>query len=271
MPRALLPYRACLCVLLGACWGGLPVLADDLDTAGVSFHSETFHDLPFTVAWIDLDLVNLELFWKNPAGEPFQNFARLAQWLEGQGKRLVVATNSGIYAEDRTPLGLHVSNGNELRALNPHKGGQGNFALKPNGVFYIDDTGAHIRTTEDYATASPTPELAVQSGPLLVIAGELHPKFNEGSSSIHFRNGIGIASPRRIAIVIANLPVNLHTFASFFKDQLGCPDALYLDGTLSGLYAPAIGRTAPGIDYVGILAVTADIPAAPTPEASADE
>jgi len=265
MPHVSRRYRTCLCFLLGALGGGFPVMAAET-VAGVTFQTDTFRDVAFTVAWVDLRHVQLELFWKDPADQPFTNFARLEEWLGTQGKTLVVATNSGIYAEDRTPLGLHVTLGKELRKLNPHKGGQGNFALKPNGVFYIDGAGAHIRTTEDYAEAAPAPTLAVQSGPLLVVDGALHPKFNEDSTSINFRNGIGVASPHRIAIAIANLPVNLHTFASFFKEALDCPNALYLDGSLSGLYAPAIGRTAPGLEYVGILAVTADLPDAEAPE-----
>ncbi|MCF6284473.1 MAG: phosphodiester glycosidase family protein [Candidatus Hydrogenedentes bacterium] len=260
MPLAYRLYRAIFCFVIGALIPGPSHAAEPVVSAGVTFHSETFRDIPFTVAWVDLDQAKLELFWKDPDGQPFTNFAKLETWLGTQGKTLVVATNSGIYAEDRTPLGLHIAQGEELRKLNPHKGGKSNFALKPNGVFYIDASGAHIRMTEDYAAAPPKPTLAVQSGPLLVINGALHPKFNQDSTSIHFRNGIGIASPRRIAIVIANLPVNFHTFASFFKEQLGCPNALYLDGSLSGFYAPAIERTAAGMAYVGILAVTTDGP-----------
>lgn len=252
MPLVKRQYRTSLGLIAGVVLGAFPVLA----SPGVTFHSETFRDVPFTVAWLDLEKTDLELYWKNPDGAPFTNFARLDAWLATQGKRLIVATNSGIYAEDRTPLGLHVAGGRELRTLNPHKGGKGNFALKPNGVFYVDDGGARIRTTEAYAAASPKPELAVQSGPLLVIDGALHPKFRRESTSIHFRNGIGVASANRVAIAIADLPVNLHTFASFFKERLQCDNALYLDGSLSGLYAPEIDRTAPGLEYVGILAVT---------------
>ncbi len=260
MPRTFRIYLACACIFLAALGSSISVVAENNDASGVSFTSESFHGVPFTVAWVDLTTAKLELFWKDTDNKPFVNFARLESWLGTQGKTLVVATNSGIYAEDRTPLGLHVAQGQELRGLNPHTGGKGNFALKPNGVFYIDDAGAHIRTTEDYATATPQPSLAVQSGPLLVIDGALHPKFNADSTSVHFRNGIGVASPTRIAIVIANLPVNLHTFASYFRDVLNCPNALYLDGSLSGLYAPAIGRKTPGLEYVGILAVTAPAP-----------
>jgi uncharacterized protein YigE (DUF2233 family) len=247
--------------LLGVVGGCAPgTEAKTAASVGISFHSETFRGVPFTVANVDLERAKLELFWKDPAGNPFVNFSKLDSWLETQGRTLVVATNSGIFAEDRTPLGLHVSEGEELRSLNAHPGSKSNFALKPNGVFYLDSDGAHIRTTEEYAAASPKPTLAVQSGPLLVVDDALHPKFNLESTSVHFRNGIGVVSPKRVVIVISDLPVNFHTFATFFKERLHCENALYLDGSLSGLYAPAIGRTLPGIEYVGILAVTAPVP-----------
>ena len=242
-------------------WGG-----EAVEQGGVVFQDETYCHIPFIVVWIDLDKEALELFWKRPDGSAFANFHGLRDWLRGEGRELVVATNSGIYAEDRTPLGLHIEGGETLRALNPHKGGKGNFALKPNGVFYIDASGAHIETTEDYAEGEAEPTIAVQSGPLLVVDNALHPKFEPDSTSVYIRNGIGVASARKVAIVVTGWPVNLHTFASFFKEVLGCPNALYLDGSLSGLYAPGIDRTAAGTEYVGILAVTR----ARTPEA-ADE
>ena len=251
-------YRAKTLVVLGAVVYAAALFADPIETHGVTFKNEVYRDVPFTVAWIDREKAELELFWKDERGVPFVNFSRLDSWLQDRGKTLVVATNSGIYAEDRTPLGLHIAGGEELRALNPHKGGKGNFALKPNGVFYIDAAGAHIGTTEAYMEAMPKAQLAVQSGPMLVIDGVLHPKFNEESTSIHFRNGIGVLDEKHIALVISNLPVNFYTFASYFKDHLHCSNALYLDGSLSGIYAPAIDRTAPGLEYVGMLAVTTD-------------
>ena len=236
--------------------GGDAVVAEPIQRAGVVFQDETYHGIPFAVVWIDLEQERLQLFWKRPDDAPFENFHGLRDWLATQGQELVLATNAGIYAEDRTPLGLHVAHGQVLRPLNPHKGGKGNFALKPNGVFYIDSTGAHILTTEAYATVERNPELAVQSGPLLVIDDALHPKFNADSTSVYPRNGIGVLTEKKVAIAIASWPVNLHTFASFFKDVLKCPNALYLDGSLSGLYAPALDRTAAGGEYVGMLAVT---------------
>lgn len=253
LPHILFRALACFAFLAGTGVAGAEALVRD---EGITFEERSFHDLPFTVARIKLDQELLQLFWKRADGTAYQNFHALRDDVKARGQELVLATNAGIYAEDRTPLGLHVEKSTELRALNLHKGSQSNFALKPNGVFFLDNNGAGILTTERYAAETPTPILATQSGPLLVIDGALHPKFKADSSSVHLRNGIGVISPKEVVIVISNWPVNFHTFASFFAEVLHCRNALYLDGSLSGLYAPAINRKGAGFEYVGMLAVT---------------
>jgi uncharacterized protein YigE (DUF2233 family) len=45
-----------------------------------------------------------------------------------------------------------------------------------------------------------------------------------------------------VAFVISGAPVTFYRFARFFIDQLQCRDALYLDGSISSLYAPQVGR-----------------------------
>lgn len=253
LPNFLFRAFACVAILAGTgtCRGEEAVV-----DGGLRFENITYHEFPFTVVRINLDRESLGLYWKGADGKPYQNFHGLRDALQAQGQTVVLATNAGIYAENRSPLGLHVENKVELRPLNHHKGSESNFALKPNGVFFIDDAGAKMLTTEAYEAQQPTPVLAVQSGPLLVIDGALHPKFKAESISFHVRNGIGVISPKEVVIVLANWPVNLYTFASFFSEVLKCANALYLDGTLSGLYAPAIDRTAAGLEYVGMLAVT---------------
>jgi uncharacterized protein YigE (DUF2233 family) len=61
---------------------------------------------------------------------------------------------------------------------------------------------------------------------------------------------------------VSESPVNFHTFASLFRDQLGCRDALYLDGTISQFYIDGTGYAgAPTFmvkPYAGIFAVFAN-------------
>ena len=78
---------------------------------------------------------------------------------------------------------------------------------------------------------------------MLVIDGALHPRFLPDSDSLNIRNGVGVsADGRRAVFAVSNDEVNFHQFARFYRDHLGLPDALYFDGNISRLYAPALGR-----------------------------
>jgi uncharacterized protein YigE (DUF2233 family) len=82
---------------------------------------------------------------------------------------------------------------------------------------------------------------ATQSGPLLLIAGRLHPRFSADGPSLHIRNGVGVANPRTAWFAISDEPVSFGRFARFFR-SLGCRDALFFDGGVSSLWDPAAGR-----------------------------
>lgn len=215
----------------------------------------TFQGVEYDTVRLDVKRANLKLYWKGPDGQAFHNFSALDNWLKTQHEHLLFATNAGIYARDYTPLGLHVEEGKTFHELNRKRGG-GNFFLKPNGVFWVDAEGAHVLETEAYHAKNPTPTVAVQSGPMLVTEGQFHPAFKAESESRYVRNGVSVLSKDTAVFAISRAAVNLYTFASFFRDQLGCKDALYLDGALSAMYAPPLGREDPGLDYVGILAVS---------------
>jgi uncharacterized protein YigE (DUF2233 family) len=96
--------------------------------------------------------------------------------------------------------------------------------------------------TEHYRASGMAPDFATQSGPMLVISGKLHPKFLADSDSFKRRNGVGVDAAGRVHFAISEGAVRFYDFATFFRDRLGCADALYLDGTISSLYAPEIGR-----------------------------
>jgi uncharacterized protein YigE (DUF2233 family) len=80
----------------------------------------------------------------------------------------------------------------------------------------------------------------VQSGPLLLRRGIIHPAFNAGSSNFLHRNGVGIDGEGKVVFVMTDIDSvklpNLHQFASIFL-ALGCQDALFLDGDLSQMRA----------------------------------
>ena len=91
---------------------------------------------------------------------------------------------------------------------------------------------------------------------MLVIGGTLHPAFNPDGTSRKRRNGVGLsADGKTLWFAISDAPVNFDTFARLFRDRLGTPDALYLDGVVSRLYAPSLGRDDGGLDMGPIVAI----------------
>jgi uncharacterized protein YigE (DUF2233 family) len=216
--------------------------------------SMEFKGQAFDVVKIDPRKQELRLFWKDGKGEPYGSFDALKDGLQASGKTLRFAMNAGIFSEDRTPGGLHIEDGNELKHLNLNEGA-GNFHMKPNGVFMLGDEGASVLNSENYSQSKPNAKFATQSGPMLVIDGDLHPAFREGSDNTNIRNGVGVDDDGNVWFVISNDRVNFFDFATFFRDELHCPDALYLDGSISAMYLPELNRNDVGYGFCGILAV----------------
>jgi len=193
------------------------------------------------------------------AGTPYGDFGPLAKALEEKGETLVFAMNAGMYHDDRSPVGLYVENYDELKKIST-KDGPGNFHLKPNGVFWIwaedGNHGAHIRSTESYLKAAhDVVAFATQSGPMLVIDGAIHPRFLVDSTSRKRRNGVGVKEDGTVIFTLSDTAVTFHEFATFFRDTLNCPNALYLDGAISRLYAPELERNDPGAAMGPIIGV----------------
>ncbi len=210
----------------------------------------------FTVCRVNLKLEQLELFWRDDAGRPFREFSALREALLLKGKQLIFAVNAGMYQPNFSPVGLFVAQGRELVPLNRHVG-SGNFSQQPNGVFLVEDGSARVITTEEYAGEHPRPLLATQSGPMLVHNGEITTSavMSPNSTWRKIRNGVCAPSSESAAFVISDAPVTFYEFASFFREALHCREALYLDGTVSSLYAPSLNREDRGSDMGPILGV----------------
>ena len=200
----------------------------------------------------------VELYWRDARGNPIGSFARLDSIVRSRGRHLQFATNAGIFAVGQVPLGLFIQNGRGLVPLNLRDSTAQpppNFYLKPNGVFYIVKGHAAIIESGAYPGLGLHPDLALQSGPLLVSGGRVHPAFNPNGASLYVRNGVGVRGDGTIVFAMARDPVNLYTFATIFRDGLQCPDALYLDGAISQLYVAPDAPDTTG-RFAGIIAVT---------------
>jgi uncharacterized protein YigE (DUF2233 family) len=197
-----------------------------------------------TVCRVDLLHEQLQLFWRDDAGQPYGRFSALRDTLAKRGKTLEFAINGGMYRPDLSPVGLFVADDRELVPLNRHTG-PGNFSQQPNGVFLLDGHGARVLTTDEYWQEKPKPFLATQSGPMLVHQGELTTSevMNPKSQSRRIRNGVCVPSPKTVVFVISETPVTFYEFAVYFRESLRCSEALYLDGSISSLYAPRLART----------------------------
>ncbi|ANE44371.1 phosphodiester glycosidase family protein [Deinococcus puniceus] len=225
-------------VRVGVLAGMLLGLTSCAGAEALSVQRVTSGGMLYTVAVVNLAQDRLELHWNNPAtGKPYQTFDAVQQRLNSQGKAMLFATNSGIYAPGPRPLGLHVQGGKTLVGLNNARSG-GNFALLPNGVFWVKGNRAGVTETQAYRRLNVAPTYATQSGPLLVSGGTLHPAFNRSGTSFKTRSGVGVCSDGRVRFAVSAGPVNFYSFAVFFRDTLKCPDALYLDGSISAYATP---------------------------------
>jgi len=200
-----------------------------------------FRDTRATACRVDLRSDRLQLFLYDAAGMPFKSLRHLAESFQGRPEQLAFAMNAGMFREDYSPLGLLVMDGRQIHRINLATG-FGNFYMKPNGIFVLTTVGAQIIESSRYPTVQDPIILATQSGPLMVSAGVIHPGLNPQGTSLNIRNGIGVMNANEVVFAISEAPVNFYEFALLFRDKLQCPDALYLDGSVSSLYIRSMGR-----------------------------
>lgn len=210
---------------------------------------QSFEGTSYVVCTIDAaGSSDLHLFWKDDQGKPYRLFSNIDDALHTRGQRLAFAVNAGMYDSDFSPLGLYVEDGHQLRPVNTSSSNGGpaqvpNFYKKPNGVFFFGNGGAGVLPTSKFLQSRPDARFATQSGPMLVIDNKLHPALIPGSADRTRRSGVGVCEGGRVRFAISDGDVNFYDFARLFRDQLRCPNALFLDGGHGvGLYEPVMGR-----------------------------
>src|SRR5215210_5218525 len=167
VPR--LPYTKC------------PAYAVD----GIEVSCVTLKQATYVIIRVDLNAARIKLLWRNPAGVPYGSLGEAYRQVGGD---LLALTNAGIYSANQAPEGLHIEGDLTLSPLNLDNG-DGNFYWKPNGVFYVTDDAAGIVEPEKFNSLSERGSIqeATQSGPLLVINGEVNPDLKPDSRSLYVR------------------------------------------------------------------------------------
>ena len=202
-------------------------------------HDKLFEQSRFTVCSLVDGEVQVRTADAN--GQPYRSFTALEDALGEKADQVAFAMNAGMFDEDGNAIGLLIEEGKEVHAINRREG-SGNFHLQPNGVFLVRRDGSSAVVESEEFKPADTIAFATQSGPMLLIDGKMHPRFDQDGESRHFRNGVGIGSDGTPLFTISEEPVSFGKFARFYRDALGVKNALYFDGAVSSLWDPANDR-----------------------------
>jgi len=204
---------------------------------------------------IEANPADVKLHWKNAQGVPYKSLTRLKNALEANNQQIIMLMNAGIYDKNHQPAGLWVEKGKILKPLNRHKG-KGNFHIQPNGVLFIQHNKAQILATQAYQQQKITPQWALQSGPMLIINGKINRQFRPTLESPHKRNAVCLTKNHRLYFVMTlQGEPNMYYFAQGLA-QLGCYNALYLDGSISNWYIPKQFNSFHWHEFVGMISVS---------------
>ncbi|PIF47406.1 uncharacterized protein YigE (DUF2233 family) [Chryseobacterium sp. 52] len=210
----------------------------------------------FVIYSVDTQKEKIDFFWKNDQNQPFRSIQNLKKYINTRNQTLKFAMNGGMFIENNIPKGLYIEN---FKTLNPIDtlNGEGNFYLKPNGIFSITKSNeSAVISTENFKINSDI-KFATQSGPMLIVNGKINPAFQKNSDNLNIRNGVGILKNGHPVFVMSKKKINFYNFASLFK-SLGCKNALYLDGFVSRAYFPEENWIQEDGDFGVMIGVTSE-------------
>jgi uncharacterized protein YigE (DUF2233 family) len=217
----------------------LAAAATPTPTVQSACEAVVFEDVPLTHCVADPAKHRIGTVLGNP---PLRSMKALAASRAADAPKVAFAMNGGMFDGEGKPIGYYVHDGDRGHELN-RADGPGNFHMKPNGVFFGSGGKWQVRTADDfYANVGDRPQFGTQSGPMLVIAGKLHPQVTDDGPSRTIRNAVGVDAAGRAHFVISDAPISFGKLARYFRDVLKTPNALYLDGSVSALWDPATNR-----------------------------
>jgi uncharacterized protein YigE (DUF2233 family) len=194
------------------------------------------------------------MFWKNDSGGIINSIQNLKSYVESKDLTLLFAMNGGMYKKDYSPQGLFIQKNTTLTKIDTSEG-KGNFFLKPNGIFYVTNNYIPMVCKTNDFVDNGNINFATQSGPMLVIDGQIHTAFTSTSKNLNIRNGVGILPNNKIVFAMSKTEINFYNFAKYFQ-KIGCKNALYLDGYVSRMYLPEKKWTQTDGNFGVIIGVT---------------
>jgi uncharacterized protein YigE (DUF2233 family) len=147
-----------------------------------------YHGHTYGIFTIKIDTGSIKIFKlvQNLTGIPHNDF--VAPYVNSDPN--IFITNACMWDSANNPIGLFVADGQTVHPLNLNDGNQLGFYLKPNGVLLFTDKDVQIVESSQASSVSNV-TLATQSGPMLVIDGSIHPKFDPKSKNKNYRCGVG--------------------------------------------------------------------------------
>ena len=202
----------------------------------------TFEEVKLTHCIADPERHTIRTVLGPAGGKPYRGLGRFAEHVAEKQPKVIFATNGGMFNDEGQPIGYYVESGKRLKKVNTNEG-PGNFHLLPNGIFFGDDQEWNVLASPAFVeTIEERPFFGTQSGPMLVVDGQLHPRIAKNGESRLIRNAVGVDDDGKAHFVISEMPISFGKLARFYRDKLAVGNALYLDGTVSALYNPAVAR-----------------------------
>jgi uncharacterized protein YigE (DUF2233 family) len=216
--------------------GCLLLMAMTIHAQVESFTNYSFGGSSYNVFIVKVDTESVRKF------EFVENKNRLSHndFLVSLNDTACFVINAGTTDSLCRPVGYLSQNNQELMPVNL-RDSIGNFYLKPNGLLLFTNNDAIFCESSQLGQYKHV-RVGIQSGPMLLINGTIHPLFNQNSANKHLRTGAGSfknsAGEKFVVFAISNNPVSFYTFASFFKERFKCTDALCLESAGCAMYYP---------------------------------
>lgn len=216
----------------------------------------TFEESRFTHCVADPERHRIRMALADEFGTIYRSLPAYAAGRPADDAPVAFVVNGGMFDDAGKPIGYYVEQGDRQQSLS-RSDGPGNFHMKPNGVFYGQNSGGWsvLGSDDFYHGVTDRPDFGTQSGPMLVVDGNLHPEISEDGESRKIRNGVGVDEDGRAHFLISEEAVSFGKIARYFRDELNAPNALFLDGTVSQLWDPSTARLSLGANIGPLIVV----------------